>query len=226
MKKLGVIGGIGPAATFLFGKRIVENTNAKIDQDHLPMVILNDTQIPDRTSFLLKRSNISPLPYLLKDIKILNSLDVDIIAIPCNTSFAFYEEMKQASEVPIINMVTETVKYAAKSCRKIGLLATQGTKETKIYQKACQSHDIELVILDDKHQELINKVIYDQVKASREVVKEDFYKAANYLFDLGCEKIILGCTELSLVQEELSLNDDYIDAMNILVTRVLKSCFD
>ncbi len=224
MKKLGIVGGIGPLATFLFGERLVKGNAVDTDQAHFPMIVLNDPQIPDRTSFLLGISNESPLPQLLKNIKLLEQLEVDVIALPCNTSYAFYEEFKNATEIPIINMVTKTAKYVSYESKTVGLLSTRGTRDVGVYEKACQQYGVNLISLDDTHQEIITKVIYNQVKASQPIIEDDFNSAVNFLKAQGCEKVILGCTELSVVKEALALDDFYVDAMDVLVKECIEFC--
>ena len=85
-KVLGVLGGLGPQATVYFSDMVVRYTEASRDQEHIPMIILNDTEIPDRTDFILGVSDESPLPKMISDAKLLESAGCSFIVIPCNTN--------------------------------------------------------------------------------------------------------------------------------------------
>src|SRR4051794_36294453 len=106
-KTLGIVGGVGPLATMLLGEMIVRRTNASKDQEHVDMVITNNTKIPDRTAYVLDRTKPNPVTVMISDIHRLTSIGAEIIAIPCNTAHSFYAEMQQASSVRILNMIEE-----------------------------------------------------------------------------------------------------------------------
>jgi len=115
MKKqtLGIIGGVGPLATMFIGEMIVRRTKAQKDQDHLHTIIDNDTNIPDRTAFILDNTKDNPVPVIIEDAKKLASVGADIIAIPCNTAHTFYQEIEEGSPIPVVHMIRETAKRAA-----------------------------------------------------------------------------------------------------------------
>ena len=147
--KLGVIGGMGPKATQLFMGMVIDKTNADKDQDHIPMVILNDTTIPDRTSAILKKDEGTVLDKLVEDAKILEATGCSVIAVPCNTSHYFIDKVQSEVSIPIINMIKETVKYIynqKKDIKKIAVLATDGTISVRVYQKELELLDIESYI--------------------------------------------------------------------------------
>ena len=93
-KLLGIIGGMGPEATSLFFKKILDFTDARIDQDHIPLIIYNYPQIPDRVLWYNNIGN-SPVPYIIEGMKKLESIGVDLFAIPCNTAHIWFDEIKK-----------------------------------------------------------------------------------------------------------------------------------
>lgn len=113
-KTLGIIGGVGPLATMFIGEMIVRRTAAETDQEHVNMLITNNTTIPDRTAFILGKSEENPVPVIVSDAKKLEAIGAEILAIPCNTAHSFYEEIAQETTLPVINMIEETAKYAKK----------------------------------------------------------------------------------------------------------------
>ncbi len=220
-KILGVIGGMGPLATHLFYKMIIEKTQANKDQEHLNMIILNHATMPDRTEAII-RGNLDHLyTYMLRDAKMLEEKGAAVIAIPCNTSHFLVDDLQKEIGIPIIHMIRETVKRISDSmgdCQEIniGILATHGTIKTKLYQQECEKSNIRPIILSEENQERIMKLIYDGVKNGGEIRFEDFQRVEDELLERDCKGAILGCTELSCIKEQFKLSDFYIDAMNVL----------
>lgn len=125
---VGVLGGTGPAATAYFLQRLVERTEARCDQDHVRTLAFNDTAVPDRTAFLLGRSDRSPLEALIEDGRLLEACGCDLLALPCNTAHGFFDELQGALGIPVVHMVRETAAAAsAVGLARIGVLATSGT---------------------------------------------------------------------------------------------------
>ena len=206
--KIGVLGGMGPLATTIFMRNVILYTDANKDQENVPMVIINDTEIPDRTEFLTNISENSPYPKLINNIKDLEKLGCNYIVIICNTSHAFYEELQKNSSAKIINMIEETLKECDNTnFNKVGLLATEGTIKSKIYDKF-NKFNIELFIPNYDIQKEITSFIYDYIKKDKKVSKEEFERVLKYFYNNGCDGVILGCTELSVIYKDLNLNND------------------
>lgn len=224
-KKLGIIGGVGPLATMLVGEMIVKLTKASKDQEHVHTIIDNDTNIPDRTAYILGKSDQNPVPIIQEDAKKLASIGADIICIPCNTAHTFFDEISAASPVPMINMIEETAKRAQLSgAKRVGILATDGTIYSKVYQQALVALNIEPVLPDATTQKLIMSIIYDYVKAGQDITHHLWEQVEVAMQALGCDKVILGCTELSIVNKELKLGHYYIDSLVVLAESAIESC--
>ena len=137
-KVLGVLGGVGPLATIYFADLVIKMTDAKTDQEHIAMVILNHASIPDRTEYILDNTKPNPLPVMVADAKRLQNDGCDYIVIPCNTAHYFFDEIQKSVDVPIINILEETVSYAERTVpnlKCLGILATKGTIISGAYQK-------------------------------------------------------------------------------------------
>ncbi|MFC5558846.1 aspartate/glutamate racemase family protein [Ureibacillus thermophilus] len=224
-KTLGIIGGVGPLATMFLGEAIVRLTNAKTDQEHLHTIIDNDTRIPDRSAFILGKSNQNPVPVIIEDARKLASYGADLVCIPCNTAHSFYEEIQQGSPIPVIHMIRETAKRAKSlEAKKAAILATDGTIYSKVYQKALMEEGIEPVIPDEHTQKLVMSIIYDHVKSGKEVTREKWSDIEAAVFALDCDRIILGCTELSVVNKNLQLGERYIDSLLVLAETAIIRC--
>lgn len=224
-KTLGIIGGVGPLATMFLGEAIVRLTKASTDQEHVHTIIDNDTSIPDRTAFILGKSDQNPIPIIIEDAKKLAACGADLVCIPCNTAHTFYDEIQQGSPVPVIHMIRETAKRAGSlGAKRAAILATDGTLHSKVYQKALMEEGIEPIIPDEKTQRLVMSVIYDDVKAGNSVSEEKWKKIEESVFALDCDRIILGCTELSIVNKQLQLDNLYLDSLIVLAETAIVRC--
>lgn len=223
-KILGVIGGMGTAATIDFYTRIMNHTVAHKDQEHIDMVIINHASIIDRT-YAIKNNKLDELlKQMHENLKILENAKVTSIAIPCNTSHSIIDKIQQLTSIPIINMIEETakgLKEVVNKGEKVGIMATDGTIMLKIYQQACKKYDIEYFVPEDNIQKQIMDIIYDDVKANGIFDNERFKKVLDYFLQNGCKYVILGCTELSGFKKDFDKNT--IDPMDYLVKAAILS---
>ena len=225
MKKLGVIGGLGPMATALFMKMVIEMTDAESDQDHIEMIIYNCPQIPDRTSYILGRTMQSPAPEMIRIGQKLTMDGAELIAVPCVTASYFYEELAAGISVPVINILREVCGcLKRRNIQCVGLMATSGTIAGGVFQKALAEAGYDLILPDSGVQEDIMHIIYENVKANRPVELNRFDRAAQRLKDAGAEIIILGCTELSVVRENCNLGPGYLDVMRLMAKSAVERC--
>ena len=223
--KLGVIGGMGPQATIQFCQRIVDLTAARFDQEHLPLLVLNDTQMPDRTAALLSGDREPVEERLLADAGVLAQWGAAAIAITCNTAHAFLPAIKKRLPVPVVNMIDETAEAVkAMGCRRVGILGTDGTLHTGLYHAALEKRGIETLSPSPAAQEGIMSLIYDEIKGGLPGREEKFAPADQELREKGCERIILACTELSAYGVWHGLDGFYVDAMDVLARRCVEVC--
>lgn len=225
---MGVLGGVGPLATIYFADLVVKMTDAKTDQEHIAMVILNHSSIPDRTEYIMDKSKPNPLPVMVGDAKMLEDDNCDYIVIPCNTAHYFYDEIQKSVNVPIINILEETVKYCEETIpdvKKIGVLATDGTIKSQAYQNIIQKHSLECVIPSEEDQKSVMNIIYNQVKAGKPVDIFEFHRIIGELKKSGCDAIVLGCTELSIIKKDFEIvREDIVDSMECLARASIKAC--
>lgn len=227
-KKLGVIGGVGPAATSLLFERVIEHTEAFVDQDHLNIAVLNYPElIPDRTEYLLDEEAASFVEPIQGIAKALESLGCEVIAMPCNTAHSRFDEISGVlRNARLLHMPRETAEFAReKSVKKCGVLATDGTLHSNVYETALSGCDIKVVVPDDRHQKRVMEAIYGKLKAGDFLSAEGIGDLFDPFIQAGCDGVILGCTELSL----MDVGDFYkgikvIDALDILAKRSVVAC--
>jgi aspartate racemase len=203
--KVGVVGGVGPAATVDFLSKIVRNTPASRDQDHIKLLIEQNPQIPDRTENLIG-DGADPTVSLYATCKRLEDGGADIIAIPCNTAHAFVERIQPRLGIPIVNMLASTVRYlreAFPGLRAVGVLATSGTIESGVYRKALEAQGLSQIAPEPALQARVMEAIYGErgVKAGFTTgqCREDICAALEGLVAAGAGVIVLGCTELPIL---------------------------
>lgn len=222
---LGVIGGLGPAATTYFMDMITNMTDASCDQEHLEMLVYSVPSVPDRTAYILGKSEDSPLPKMAEAGRVLSDIGVGIIAIPCMTAHAFHDELQKMVSAPILDGIKLTAKAIKESgAKKAGIMATSGTVTTGLFQKALESEGLEYVLPSEECQELVMSLIYDEIKTNSPVDIKKFEKVTAELFGGGAEVIILGCTELSLIKRDFDIGHGFADAMEILAWNSISLC--
>jgi len=227
-KLLGVLGGVGPLATIYFADMVIKMTDAQRDQDHIPMLILNNSTIPDRTDYILDNSKPNPLPVMVEDARKLEKAGCDFIVIPCNTAHYFYSEIQENVGIPIVNIIEETVRYISRNnegVKCVGILATEGTVVTGSYQKEIIKRGLDYRVPNDKNQKSLMDIIYNQVKAGSEVDICEFLRIVGDLKADGCDAVILGCTELSVINKNFNLKrKDIVDSMEVLAKVSISLC--
>jgi len=224
-KKLGVLGGMGPMATSVFFDRMIKNTQATCDQEHIDTVILNHTSIPDRTTCIIHEEYDHFFEEIAKSLAIFDQLGVSHIAIPCNTSHYFYEDLCKMTSVPIINMVDETALALAEILpgqARVGVLGTDGTLMTDIYKKALEGQGMTCVYPDDKTQKKVMDAIYNIKGSDLTSLSEVDDIIDHMVHDLGCHRVILACTELSILDIQGDKKAYCIDAMDVLVRESIR----
>lgn len=165
MKTIGIIGGMGPMATVDLMKKVILATDAREDQDHIPILVDNNTNIPDRTAAILGKGE-SPLPELMKSANRLTDAGADFLIMGCNTAHYFLPLMMPNLRIPVINMIEETAAFCAREgYKRVGLLASAGTCKSGIYQRALERAGVEVVQPQGEAEDAIHGMIYDGVKA-------------------------------------------------------------
>ena len=221
---VGVLGGLGPAATVLFMRRLVELTDAPRDQDHVDLLVWQHGSIPDRSAFLLGHGE-SPEPVLVADAVALERAGARFIAIPCNTAVVWVEQMRAAVSIEVLDTVAETVDAARRAVpglQRLGVLATDGTLLAGTYAAAAAAAGIDLITPAPEVQREVMSIVYDGVKAGEPVPRERFDAVVDHLRDQGAEAVALGCTELSVLHGELGVDDiTIVDSIEALARRVV-----
>lgn len=225
MKKLGVIGGLGPMSTVYFLELITRMMPAKKDQEHIPMIVMSIPDTPDRTAYILDHKKENPLPKLIAAGRALKEMGAEYLAIPCVTAHFFHETLCEEISLPILSLPNElALQLHGQGVKKVGILATDGTIQSAFLQDEFLKHGIDAITPDEQDQMAVMDMIFNQVKAGRGITHTRFIEVGEELKRLGAQKILLGCTELSLLKKDQPAlyERDYIDALEVLADAVIR----
>ena len=196
---IGVLGGMGTQAGLDFCNKLTKFYRGKLDSSYPMFVLYNKSNVPDRIKNINKYQKV--FKSLLNGCSFLKKNKCKFIVIPCNTAHYWYEDLCKRISTPILSMPKEVFLQAKKECKsgsKIGLLATEGTINTGVYDKYFQK---KFIIVNPKkmiQKKNVNKSIklvkMGKIKEAGHAIKP----AINYLMKSKCKKIILGCTELPI----------------------------
>lgn len=216
LKTVGIVGGMGPWATAVFFSRLVQMTRASCDQEHIPILLDNNTRIPDRTAYILN-NGANPLPALVESVQRLQSMGADFLVMPCNTAHYFYDALRARVSLPFLHMITCTLDRIEKEYGKVpvGLLSTEGTRKAGVYGRHLHDRDMPLLLPRETEQKEVNRMIRDVKQGSSSKEPHSLDTLIAQLQRRGAEVCILGCTELSTLKDSLTTSS-IVDPVEIL----------
>ena len=196
---IGILGGMGTQAGLDFCNKLAKLNTGKLDQQYPMFVLYNKSNTPKRPENLKKYYNV--LRALVEGCKMLQKNKCKFIVMPCNTAHYWQEDIQKKIKIPLISMPKEVYKYTKKSCKKnskIGILCTEATLKTKVYNKYFDKNfnliNPEKLLQKNSVNKSIKLVKMGKIKEAEKVIRP----AVNYLIKNKCKKIILGCTELPI----------------------------
>ena len=224
---LGIIGGMGPMASAAFYDMISSKTDASCDQENLNLILLSHAAMPDRTRAILSKDEAqieAVRSKLYADAIFLQNAGCTAIAVTCNTAHYFVNMIEDELDIPFIHLIRETAEAVASEfgAKKVAVLATDGTIETRLYQDELSKRGVIAFTPKAEVQALVMHEIYECIKSGKPADEEIWQKIEEYVKAEGCEAAVLACTELSVVRKELSLGSFYFDPMDIMA----ESCLD
>lgn len=228
---LGIIGGMGPEATAFMFNKVVSQCNAMVDQEHIEILIHNNTNIPDRTKAILYGGQ-SPMKEMTRSAKILEEMGADYLIMPCMTAHYYLQSLQKSVSVPFINAIDESVLLLDRLKNKVnnvGIIATTGAIKSRLFQDSLEKAGYFAHVLPDNMQEeLVMCAIYGKqgIKAGHkdDSVREKVLRAFEHLLSNGAESLIAGCTEIPLVIGQEDFDVPLIDPMDVLARVAIEKC--
>lgn len=227
-KSIGILGGMGPGASNYMYKLLIDFSIkyfAAGNNDDFPEIVLYSVPVPDFISN--KRNQKAALGMLQDGVIKLNRMDVSFMAIACNTVHILLPNLEKVSKASFISMIDEVVKKVKQSkIRKVGILGTSSTINSKLYQKALAEYKIESVIPNNKQQIMLDKIIRNVLAGEiKEKYKKQLIVIADSLKLQGVKGIVLGCTELPLIFPSEYLTSVY-NSVEILSMALLRKYYE
>ncbi|GGB26061.1 aspartate racemase [Flexivirga endophytica] len=224
---VGILGGMGPAATADFYRKLIERTPATRDQDHLRVVIWADPTVPGRAR---GGRGADPYPALLEGAQNLRTLGASMVAMPCNSAHAYLDRLVQDTGLHFVDMVRETTRWVADldppENDAVGVLGARQLIRSGLYQQGLAEHGIETVVADGEEQAALDLAI--------RYVKGGYFGAAsrlatdvaNAFVDRGLTRILLACTELPIAMSATLATGDprFVDPTDVLARAVVRQC--
>lgn len=221
---VGVIGGLGPEATLDFYAKVLKNTPAKKDQDHIHLVIESNPKTPNRNEAIAGLGP-SPGPALADMARSLERAGVDFVVMACNTAHAFESEIRAALTIPFVSLIAEVVdevKSKHPQARRVGILATQGSRDANIFGPSFAENDIEVLQLNDASQRRFMEILYLIKSGERgNNIRDDMRQLGEELIAMGADVLIAGCTEVPLVLSDGENSRSLIDSTDVLARRCI-----
>ncbi|GJD62844.1 aspartate/glutamate racemase family protein [Methylobacterium frigidaeris] len=223
---LGVLGGMGPMATVDFMAKVVRNTPASCDQDHIRMVVCSAADIPDRTAAILGEGP-DPLPALRETLLRLEAAGATRIAIPCNTAHHWHAALQAETPLPILHIVDAVVdQLTGPKDARIGVLATSGTVAARIYQDRLGRRGYACGLPDAAGQDEVTRAIRLVKAGHLSEATEILRREAEALVAAGMQAVVMACTEIpvALATVEGPLRASLIDATEALARACVAAC--
>lgn len=225
-KTIGILGGMGPLATADLFTKIVKMTDSDCDNDHIRIYIDNNAQITDRTAAILHGGK-SPLPFMTESAKKLQAIGADCIIMPCNTAHYYLPQLQPVVDIPFISIIHQAVKVSQQRYpgETVGILATNGTLDAKVYYDVYRANGINVVEPTQAERNILMDIIYNGVKAGR--IPTDpthFQSVLDGMKSRGADYFVLGCTELPVAVQSLGLKEKFVDATAELAKAAIEFC--
>lgn len=202
---------MGPLASAFFYEMLIRKTPAEKDQEHIDLILLGHSTMPDRTATILHGTDADKQrvqSLLEKDVGRLIAAGCDEVVITCNTAHYFVARMPKALKGKVINLIDVTAREIAHARKKkVAVLATDGTIRTGLYQNALKEAGIDSDIPDPDLQKAVMQIIYDCVKSGKKVPESLWNETISRVLASGCDGAVLGCTEMSVAYDEAKENE-------------------
>jgi aspartate racemase len=220
---IGILGGMGPEATILLQQRLIAAVAAQDDADHIPLLVDMNPQVPSRLAWLLDHTGTDPGPVLAGMARRLQRAGAAALAMPCNTAHHFAPQIAAAVGIPLMHMPQLAAKQIAGqhgSGTKVGILASPATQKTNLFHDALHSRNCDAVYPADQSG-LLEAIRRIKAQGPCPMSAAALQDGAETLVDDGCECLIIGCSEFSIIADRLRAPVPVIDTLDVLVDHIV-----
>jgi aspartate racemase len=225
---VGVLGGMGPAATIDFMDKLIKATGAKREQDNLRLLVDCNPHVPDRNAAIADAgamAGVHPGPVLADMARGLERAGADFVVMACNTAHAYEADIRAALGVPFVSLIAETaatLQAAYPTVRRVGLLAADGCLGAGLYQNAFAAQGVDCALLGPEPQSQLMDLIYAIKRGDRsDAARAQMRALADLLVEDGAQVVVAACTEVPLVLAQGDIAAALLDSTEVLVARTL-----
>lgn len=223
MRPVGILGGMGPEATILLQQKVLDAVNAREDQDHIPLLIDMNPQVPSRIAHLLEKSGEDPGPTLGAMAARLEQSGSAALAMPCNTAHFYADAIASAVHIPLLNMIDLAVDHGAQRLDRgacVGILGSPAVRQAKLFEHAFGAHGISVIWPKNDH---------DMLKAIRMVKADGPCNAARAILSAASQELavegaslqFVACSEFSLIVDSAESEAGVVDTINLLAQAIV-----
>lgn len=223
MRRIGIIGGMGPEATVLLMQRVIAATPARDDADHLPLIVDQNPQVPSRIRHLIEKTGEDPGPVLAAMAVRLQGAGAEALAMPCNTAHHYAPVIRAAVGVPLIDMVQLSVKQAALMAgrgRRVGILASPAVRQVRLFDGPCARAGLTAVYAADEAA-MLAAIRSIKANGATETARATLAAASAQLLADGAGVQMIACTEFSLIADSILPGVQSFDTLDQLVKGIV-----
>ena len=226
MKKVGLVGGIGPASTLDYYKGICDGYRVKIGGDNYPPMIIDSLNLAEMYSLVANKQWDEFTKRFVDSIKNLAAGGAEFAAMAANTAHIVFDEINRQSPLPIISIIDETCKYAqSKNCESVVIFGTAFTMSSGLYYNAFAKYGIDAFVPTKDEQKAIHSIIFPNLQDGIVLPEEKrtmLQIADRMLSENNADALILGCTELPLIIQESDVDVLLLDTTQIHIDAILR----
>lgn len=219
---VGIIGGMGPEATVLLMTKIIAKTEAEDDRDHVPLLVDNNTQVPSRIKAIIEKTGENPGPTIAMMAKRLEQNDASALAMPCNTAHHYKSEIVESVHIPFLDMIELTAsRLKNMSIKSAGILASPAVQQTGIFDQAFSNNGI-TTLYPANQIELLEAIQNVKKVGDNSSSRSILVDSAEELVISGADILLVACSELSIIADELKDSHCLLDTIDVLAEEIIK----
>ncbi|MEX1663784.1 aspartate/glutamate racemase family protein [Thioclava sp. 15-R06ZXC-3] len=223
MRRVGILGGMGPEATILVMQKVLGAVRAQDDSDHVPLIVDQNPQVPSRIRHLIEGTGENPGPVLADMARRLVAGGAQALAIPCNTAHHYLPAIRATVAVPVLDMVQLSIARAASLAGPggtVGVLGSPALLQVKLFDAAAAQHGLELRY-SESEEDLLAAIRQIKAQGPQPGAREKLAAASSVLFECGATVQMIACTEFSLIPEAVCPRATVFDTLDELVAAIL-----
>lgn len=222
-RTIGILGGMGPEATILLQRKVMNAVPARDDSDHIPLLIDMNPQVPSRIAHLIDGTGEDPGPILGTMARRLQDAGCAALAMPCNTAHHYAAAITSAVQVPLLNMIDLAAHHAAKTVERggcVGILASPAVRKTGLFERALAPQGIS-VIWPDPDDAMLSAIKLIKADGPVQAARDSLTRASSELLKTGATLQFIACSEFSLIADSVASGVQAVDTIDLLAQAII-----